>query len=815
MNLLLLGIALSPLFQSARNLAREGRCDAALPLYLQIAYSPDSPEGAQALLGGSRCALALGDTALSRVLLTRFLHRPDPYLPLMQEAWTLARALEDTAHPAFRLFEPYLFTLPPETLQVLLPRLPDSLMFGIAQELRASGKRVNFPENRRPCSWILHEGRDTGRMLLCRGDTLQAVLAGNVSPEAVASWIFKDSLRCLPGDAGPFACTLSVDSVLRVTPDSLRDSVLRVFEGWGWGWPEERSRWRKELRWEQSGQKDADFYPLRPAPGYEGVLLSGITTLSPETILARARRVWLLEGWPPPHTGIPPVDRKLFELHYLRFARDRFWERSTGALLDSLVGWMGVLDSLPFLPVLDLSLAADLPRPPVTRIPIPELSSREVLLLARFLGRKGLERPFRDMMRYLKGDLARKAAFAFFVEAHEPDSAFRYLDVRDGEALRDYLLIVPPETFREALGLYTPHALKAELPLLARVIREIPEPPEIWRGFLARPLPDTLRLPLARHFLRKALQAGNLEEAGVLSLHAPGSPEARVVRFLLGLSPKRPEVDSSLLAVLPENLRIHWMVDTLTPFPTLDSLPSLQSLSDRLRMLLTMKTRDTLLLEHLQGALPRELASVGRWLHRRARDLYREGDRVQAGRIWSFLLRAEDRKLQALALYHLGILEKDERRLDRAVAYLERLVQDYADIQDTWKEGAFLLAGIYAEQREPGKALRVLESLKGLVGPEEEGERRYFAMQARKALGDYARAVLEGQILWERFRKDAPGWAITAALDVAQFWVIRGHTDRARDLLQDVVNRFPNHPLSGTAQAQLQALSQLETFQGR
>lgn len=809
--------ALSPLLESAQGLAASGKCPAALPLFLQVAYTPDAPEAPEALLGAARCALTTGDTTLGRVLLARFLRRPDPYLPLMQDAWELARRLY-APEEALPRFAPYLMVLPTDTLKALFPTAPDSLRFPIFQELRARGERPPLPENP-PCVWILHERPEAPEAWLCRGDTLRAVLAGDVAPEKVRSWLIQDSLRCLPGTSSPLGCAGRLEDLFFAVPDSVRDSLVAFYARWGRDWPEVRERLSQELRWERTGERSPGFLPLKPAPNWAERIFAPPLFLSPETLLLRAQRAWVLEGWPPPRTGQPSLDRRLFELHVLRYRRDRFWGRAASELLDSLAVWAFAVDSLPYAPVLEVALSAGLSRLPYTRIPIPELSPREVLLLARYLGRMKMEKPFRSMVSHLGGDLARRAAFAFFVEARIPDSAFRHLDVRNREDLLAFLKIAPLAAFREALALYALRAREEELPLLVRVLADSLDLSDVWQGFLARSLPESLRTPLARHFLRKALAEGNLARAGVLSLHAPDLPESRAVRYLLALSPERPDLDSALLFTLPDSLQIHWHVDTLKSFASLESLPDSLALPDRLRLLLTFREQDTLppelLPRALVGKLPRELREVGRWLHARARRLYQEGRRRQAWRIWRYLLDAEDRHLQALALYHLGILEKDDRRMDRAVAYLERLFQAYADIPDVWKEGTFLLAGVLAQAGRHREALRVLLALKGLVGEEEEGERRYFAMQARKALGDYDRAVLTGQILWQRYASRAPGWAITAALDVAQFWVIRGYADRARALLQEVVQRFPRHPLTETARNQLRALAELEKFQGR
>ncbi len=817
MIVLFLWVALSPLLESARGLAESGKCQAALPLYLQVAYTPDAPEAPEALLGAARCALAAGDTTLGRVLMDRFLKHPDPFLPLMQQAWELARILHPPEEALVR-FAPFLFVLPTDTLEALLPKAPDSLRFGVFQELRARGERPPLPDDL-PCIWLLHEKPDHPDAWLCREDTLRAVLQNGVSPEKVRSWLVQDSLRCLPGSQGVYACESDLEHLFFTTPDSLRDTLLAYRARWGRDWPEVRKRLQWERQWEQTGVSIPGFYPLKPAPDWPKRLFDRGLFLSPETLLIRARDAWVLEGWPPPRTGQPALDRLLFQLHFLRYRRDQFWERPTGALLDSLAAWIFQVDSLPYAPVLEVALAAELPRLPYTRIPIPELSRREILLLARYLGHQGLVKPFRSMVTHLQDTLARQAAFAFFVEARMPDSAFRYLDVRDREALLAFLKIAPPSTFQEAAGLYIPQARREELPLLARMLHEFSELPDPWIGFLARPLPESLRIPLVQYFLRKSLIRGDLHQAGVLSLHAPDLPEARAVRFLLGVEPERPALDSTLLASLPESLQIHWQVDTLTPVPSLDSLPDTLLLPDRLRLLLAFQKQDTLPLEllprALKGRLPRQMRAVGQWLHARARRLYQRGRSRTAWAIWRFLLDSEDRHLQALSLYHLGILEKNARRLSRAVTYLDRLFRAYADVPKVWKEGAFLLAGILSQEGQHRKALQVLTTLKGLVGAEEEGERRYFEMQAWKALGDYDRAVLTGQTLWKRYASRAPGWAITAALDVAQFWVIRGHADRARTLLQEVVERFPRHPLTETARNQLKALAELEKFQGR
>ena len=140
---------LSPLLESARNLAAAGKCPAALPLYLQLAYTPDASEAPEALLGAARCALKTGDSTLGRVLLNRFLHRPDPYLPLMQDAWELIRKLY-APEEALSRFAPYLMVLPTDTLKALFPTAPDPLRFPIFQELRARRERLPPPENP-PC----------------------------------------------------------------------------------------------------------------------------------------------------------------------------------------------------------------------------------------------------------------------------------------------------------------------------------------------------------------------------------------------------------------------------------------------------------------------------------------------------------------------------------------------------------------------------------------------------------------------------------------------------------------------------------------
>jgi len=806
----------SPLLESARNLAASGKCSVALPLYLQLAYTPEAPEAPEALLGGSRCALITGDTTLGRMLLDRFLHHPDPYLPLIQEAWELVLSLYPPEEALSR-FAPYLFTLPTDTLKALLPVAPDSLRFPIFQELRTRGERVPLPENP-PCLWILHERPDDPEAWLCRGDTLRAVLSGSVPPEKVQAWVIQDSLRCLPGVPSPLGCQSRLEDLFFAAPDSIRDSLVAFYARWGRDWPEVRERLRQELRWERTGERSPEFFPLKPAPNWPERLFPP-TTLDPESLLLRAQGAWVLEGWPPPRTGRSSLDRRLLELHLLRYQRDRFWGRADRELLDSLAVWIFAVDRLPYLPVLEVALDVGLPRLPYERVPIQELSPPEVLRLARYLGRMKMEKPFRSMMAHLQGVLARRAAFAFFVEARMSDSAFRYLDVRNPEDLLAFLKIAPPAFFREALPLYRPRAREEELPLLVRVLAESAEIPDDWAGFLARPLPESLRIPLARHFLRKALAEGNLARAGVLSLHAPGLPESRAVRYFLGLSPERPVLDSALFLSLPENLRIHWQVDTLKPYASLNSLPERPTLLDRLRLLLTFRKLDVLpperLSQVLSGRLPKQMQEVGLWLHARAQKLYQEGQRQMAREIWQYLMDAEDRRLQAIALYHLGIVEKDDQRMDRALAYLEPLFRTYADVPEVWKDGAFLLAGVLAQTDRYREALEVLLALKGLVGEEEEGERRYFAMQAWKALGDYDQAVLTGQVLWQRYASRAPGWAITAALDVAQFWVIRRHTDRARTLLQEVVARFPNHPLAETARDQLEALRELEKFQSR
>ncbi len=810
---ILLVLSLTPLFQSAQNLAREGRCDAALPLFLQIAFTPGSAERGEALLHAAWCSLPR-DTALADLLLHRFLEDPDPDVVVLRRAWEVFRTLHPEAE-SLTLFAPYMVALPPDTLVDLshVPGLPDSLRVALFTLSRSYGVEAPPPSGvALPCPWVLARGEDPAHRWLCRGDTLRAMLVGPPPVAMVRDWILRDSLRCYPGDA-LLGCSVRLDSVMRWTPDSLRDSVLSLWERWGRGWPESRERWRLEWRWETTGHRPDTFLPRVPAPSWERRVFAKGKVLDPRDLLRRMIEVFQVEGWPAPRTGNPDVDRLLFQIHALRWKRDRFWGQETPGQLDSLVVWMHEVAAPPYELAIEVAKAARLPRLPFKQIPLKSLSDRALLALASWMGQQGMERPFREMARLLPDPVARRVRFAFAVARGWADTAFLYLDVKNPSDLRAYMRIIPSPW--EVLSLYPLQARRADVFLLERALGDTGRIPlDRLKGFLARPLAESLRLALVHRLYPQALQRGDLETAGLLALHDTLSPYARLVRFFLRIHPDPPPVDSATIAILPETLRVWLESDTLPPLPP-ESLAVIPGYRDRVRAWRTMMLRDTLIPSLLQGSVPPGMRAFGLWVHRKARALYREGKRGEAARLWRFLLRSGDRTLEALALYHLGVFHKDEQRPDEALRYLSRLHREYGDQGELWTDGTFLLGGLMSQQGDPEGALRVYRSLRGLLDREGEGERLYWEMQALKALQRYPEAVVVGQILWRRFRDGATGWAITAALDVAQFWVLRGRPDRARALLREIVETAPRHPLTATARRQLEGLEQLERLRGR
>lgn len=809
-SLLLLLLATTPLFQSARSLAQRGSCPAALPIFLQIAFSSQSEDRGEALLWAAHCTLEFEhDSTLADLLLHRFLNRPDPYLPTLRMAWKIFRAL----HPddSIPYFSPYIVALPPDTLQALLtsPHLPDSFRFTLFTYIRSLRPNLPIPPNLPlPCPWVSQ--KNPANVWLCRGDTLRALLAGPVPEEAVRSWILKDSLRCYPGE-GPTSCFLSLDTLMRQASDSAQDSLLSLWDRWGRDWPEVRQRWKQEREWETSGNRSPNFFPLRPAPKWQERMFTDGLFIDPRELLRRARRVFLVEGWPAPRTGNPEVDQLLFELHGLRWQRDRFWGEERPGDLDSLVHWLQEVPSPPYTLALQIALASRLPRLPFTQIPLKELSDQDQVLLARWMGQQALDRPFQNMVAHLPEAQARKVRFAYALERGWTDTAFRYLDMQNAQSLQAYMRHVSPW---EVFPLYPFQARHDDLFLLHRALEDtISSIP--WMdlmAFLARPLPNHLRIPLIHRLYPPLLGQGDVEKAALLSLQDTLSSPARLVRFFLGLEPSPPPVDTTLYAVLGETLRVWVDADSLSPLPP-ESLAFISGYRDQVRAWKTLMIQDTLIPDLLRGPIPPTLTDFGKWVHQKAKKLYQEGKRKEAVRLWRFLL-PQALPLRQLALYHLGIFYKDEQKPDEAIQYLEHLYRLY-DGSSLWKDGVFLLGGLYAQRGNFEKALQIYRSLRGLLDPETEGERIYWEVEMLKALGRYEEAVVLEQVLWKEFRNVASGWAITAALDVSQFWVLRGHPQRARALLEEVVAKFPNHSLAASAQRQLEALTQLERLQGR